>query len=108
MLPRFIFTFHFSLFTMNLVFCGTPEFAVPTLEKLAASFDVNLVVTQPDRPSVRGMDVIAPPVKRLATRLGIPVTQPDKIKSNADFRAQLEALKPDAIAVVAYGRIIPQ
>src|SRR5437763_2972196 len=108
MLPRFIFTFHFSLFTMNLVFCGTPEFAVPTLEKLATNFDVKLVVTQPDRPSGRGMDVIAPPVKLLANGLGIPLTQPDRIKNNAVFHAQLDALKPDAIVVVAYGRIIPQ
>jgi methionyl-tRNA formyltransferase len=93
---------------MKLVFCGTPEFAVPTLEKLAGNFDVKLVVTQPDRPSGRGMEVIAPPVKRLAIQLGFPVTQPDKIKNNAEFRAQLEAMRPDAIVVVAYGRIIPQ
>lgn len=93
---------------MKLVFCGTPEFAVPTLGKLAQNFDVKLVVTQPDRPSGRGMAVVAPPAKRLAAQLGIPVTQPEKIKNNTDFRAQLEAIKPDAIVVVAYGRIIPQ
>lgn len=93
---------------MNLVFCGTPEFALPTLEKLAQNFELKLVVTQPDRPSGRGLEVIAPPVKRLAHKLGIPVTQPDQIKNDSEFRAQLEALKPDAIIVVAYGRIIPQ
>ena len=81
---------------------------MPTLEKLAQKFDVKLAVTQPDRPSGRGMEVIAPPVKRLAQRLGIPVAQPAKIKNNAEFRTQLEILKPDAIIVVAYGRIIPQ
>ena len=93
---------------MNLVFCGTPDFAVPTLRRLAECFSVKLVVTQPDRPSGRGMEVIATPVKRLAQELGIPVTQPLTIKNNKDFRAQLEAVKPEAIVVVAYGRIIPQ
>jgi methionyl-tRNA formyltransferase len=93
---------------MNLVFCGTPEFAVPTLEALAEHFTVKLVVAQPDRPSGRGMEVVAPAVKRLAQQLGIPVTQPEKIKVNDEFRAQLRAITPDAIVVVAYGRIIPQ
>lgn len=92
---------------MDLVFCGTPEFAVPTLEACAANFNVQLVVTQPDRPAGRGMEVIAPPVKRLAQRLGIEVTQPEKIRDNGGFRERLEALKPEAIVVVAYGRIIP-
>ena len=93
---------------MNLVFCGTPEFAVPTLEALAEHFTVKLVVAQPDRPRGRGMEVVAPAVKRLAQKLGIPVTQPEKIKVNDEFRAQLRAITPDAIVVVAYGRIIPQ
>ena len=93
---------------MNLVFCGTPEFAVPTLEELAHNFTVKLVVAQPDRPSGRGMEVIAPAVKRLAQRLEIPVAQPERIKDNHEFRAQLRAIKPDVIVVVAYGRIIPQ
>jgi len=94
---------------MNLVFCGTPQFAVPTLEKLIQSgFAIKLVVTQPDRPRGRGMEVIAPPVKQLAQRHGIPIAQPEKIKSNPEFRSQLEAIRPEAIVVVAYGRIIPQ
>jgi methionyl-tRNA formyltransferase len=94
---------------MNLVFCGTPQFAVPTLAALAAAgHPILFVVSQPDRPSGRGMQVSPTPVKARAAQLGLPVTQPDKIKSNAEFRAQLEALRPDAIVAVAYGRIIPK
>jgi methionyl-tRNA formyltransferase len=93
---------------MKLVFCGTPQFAVPSLEKLAdGGFDIQLVVTQPDRPQGRGMQLTAPPVKQTAVRLGIPVIQPDKIKKNEEFQNQLRAIMPDAIVVVGYGRIIP-
>ena len=93
---------------MKLVFCGTPQFAVPNLERLAtAGHDVQLVVTQPDRPQGRGMELTAPPVKQTAVRLGLPVTQPEKIKKNDEFRARLAAIQPDAIIVVGYGRIIP-
>jgi len=94
---------------LNLVFCGTPRFAVPTLEKLAASgFKILLVVTQPDRPKGRGLELVSSPVKQSALHLGAPISQPDKIKTNDDFRAQLTGLRPDAIVVVGYGRIIPQ
>jgi methionyl-tRNA formyltransferase len=94
---------------MDLIFCGTPEFAVPTLKKLVeAGHHVRLVVTQPDRPSGRGQELAAPPVKQLAQSRGLPVVQPDKIKNNLEFRAQLEELKPEAIIVVGYGRIIPK
>ena len=94
---------------MILVFCGTPQFAVPTLEALvAAGHSVPLVVTQPDRPRGRGMEIAASPVKQVASRIGIPVVQPAAVKNNAEFRAQLETLHPDAIIVVGYGRIIPQ
>jgi len=94
---------------LNLVFCGTPPFAVPTLEKLVASgFPIKLVVTQPDRPSGRGMELTASPVKRAAVALDLPVTQPDKIKNNEEFRTQLQQIAPEAIIVVGYGRIIPQ
>ena len=94
---------------MDLVFCGTPMFAVPTLEKLvAAGFRVRLVATQPDRPSGRGMGLAASPIKRAALGLDLPITQPDKIKNNLEFRQQLEAIAPQAIIVVGYGRIIPQ
>ncbi|MBA3913250.1 MAG: methionyl-tRNA formyltransferase [Acidobacteriales bacterium] len=94
---------------LNLVFCGTPAFAVPTLSKLVeAGHLVHLVVTQPDRPSGRGLTAAASPVKQRATELGIPITQPEKIKANEQFRAVLESLSPDAIIVVGYGRIIPR
>lgn len=94
---------------LNLVFCGTPRFAVPTLEKLVeAGFRVRLVVTQPDRPKGRGMELALSPVKESALRLGLPVTQPEKIKNNDEFKEQLAALKPEAVIVVGYGRIVPQ
>jgi methionyl-tRNA formyltransferase len=95
--------------SLNLVFCGTPSFAVPTLEKLLEpGFNVRLVVTQPDRPRGRGMALALSPVKTRALELSLPVTQPEKIKNNEEFRAQLTGLHPDAIIVVGYGRIIPQ
>ena len=94
---------------MKLVFCGTPSFAVPALKSiLRAGHDVKLVVAQPDRPSGRGMQMTVPPVKQAALEAGLPVVQPDKIKNNAEFRALLETIQPDAIVVVAYGRIIPK
>jgi len=93
---------------LNLVFCGTPTFAVPTVRKLYKSgFQISLVVTQPDRPRGRGMELARSPVKQEALELGIPITQPQKIKDNEEFRAQLIAIRPDAIIVVGYGRIIP-
>jgi methionyl-tRNA formyltransferase len=94
---------------MHLIFCGTPPFAVPTLEKLAAvGFSIPLVVTQPDRPKGRGLELVQSPVKESALKLNLSITQPDRIKTNDEFRAQLTALKADAIIVVGYGRIIPQ
>ena len=94
---------------LDLIFCGTPRFAVPALEKLAAAgHRIHLVVTQPDRPKGRGLELVASPVKQSALNLKLPITQPDRIKSNDQFRAQLTALKLDAIIVVGYGRIIPQ
>ena len=94
---------------MDLVFCGTPEFAIPVLQRLvAAEFRVRLVVTQPDRARGRGLEVGASPVKRASLELSLPVFQPDKIKNNDAFRAELQAIAPQAIIVVGYGRIIPQ
>jgi methionyl-tRNA formyltransferase len=94
---------------MVLIFAGTPRFAVPTLERLVdAGHSVPLVVTQPDRPRGRGMELAISPVKECALRLGLAIVQPDKIKNNDDFRQQLSALHPEAIIVVGYGRIIPQ
>ena len=94
---------------LSLIFCGTPRFAVPTLEKLVETgYPVALVVTQPDRPKGRGLELVASPVKESALQLKLPITQPDRIKNNDEFRAQLTALNPDAIIVVGYGRLIPQ
>jgi methionyl-tRNA formyltransferase len=93
---------------VKLVFCGTPRFAVPTLEALiAAGHEIALVVSQPDRPAGRTQQLTAPPVKETALAAGLDVTQPEKIKNNVEFRERLEAIAPDAIVVVAYGRIIP-
>jgi methionyl-tRNA formyltransferase len=95
--------------SLNLVFCGTPRFAVPTLERLVeAGFVVRLVVTQPDRPKGRGLEFVSSPVKQCATQLGLPIVQPEKIKTNDQFRTQLLEISPDAIVVVGYGRILPQ
>ena len=78
---------------MKLVFCGTPMFAVPSLERLhAAGFEIQLVVTQPDRPQGRGMTLTAPPVKQSALKLGLSIIQPEKIKKNEEFRAQLDSV----------------
>ena len=93
---------------MKLVFCGTPEFAVGTLEAvMAAGHEVALVVTQPDRAAGRGMQVQVGPVKAAASRLGIEVVQPEKIRKKEELRSRLEGIAPDAILVVAYGRIVP-
>ncbi len=94
---------------MNLVFCGTPRFAVPSLKHVVrAGHDVRLVVTQPDRPKGRGMGLAFSPVKEAALELGLPITQPEKVKNNEGFRRQLTEIAPEAIIVVGYGRIIPQ
>jgi methionyl-tRNA formyltransferase len=95
--------------SLNLVFCGTPNFAVPTLNRLIeAGFQIQLVVTQPDRPKGRGLEVVLSPVKGWALQLELPIAQPEAIKNNAEFRVQLAGLKPDAIVIVGYGRIVPQ
>jgi len=87
---------------MKLVFCGTPQFAVPSLDAvLEAGHEIALVVSQPDRPVGRKQELTAPPVKQAALAAGIPVTQPEKIRNNVEFRAQLEAIAPDAIIVAA-------
>jgi methionyl-tRNA formyltransferase len=94
--------------SLNLVFCGTPRFAVPTLERLVeVGCKIQLVVTQPDRPKGRGLERVFSPVKERALHLNLPIVQPESIKNNQDFRTQLTTLKPDAIIIVGYGRIIP-
>jgi methionyl-tRNA formyltransferase len=93
---------------VKLVFCGTPDFAVPTLRAvLDAGHEVPLVLTQPDRPAGRRLELQAPPVKQLALARGLDVLQPERIKRNQELQARLDAITPDAILVVAYGRIIP-
>ena len=93
---------------MRLIFLGTPEFAVPTLRAVVASGPRVLeVITPPDRPSGRGQQLSASPVKRAAQELGLPVHQPERVKS-PEVVARLAALKPDAMVVVGYGQIIPQ
>lgn len=85
---------------------GTPEFAVPSLEALLQSDDqVVGVVSQPDRPKGRGHQLVAPPVKLVAERAGIPILQPLKIRT-PEFLQALSAWRPDLIAVAAYGRIL--
>lgn len=94
---------------MRLVFCGTPEFAVPTLEALLEhGHEIALVLTQPDRPAGRKMELQQSAVKRAVLARGLRVLQPEKIKKNEELRAELERICPDAIIVVAYGRIIPE
>lgn len=94
---------------LNLVFCGTPAFAVPALEKLvAARFSVRLVVTQPDRPKGRRQEIQFSPIKKCALEFGLPIIQPDKVRDNEEFRRELEAIRTDAIVIVGYGRLIPQ
>lgn len=95
--------------SLRLVFCGTPQFAVPTLLALIdAGHEIALTLTQPDRPSGRGMQLVAPPVKQMAEAAGLEIMQPEKIKNNQELRDRLAAIAPDAIIVVAYGRIIPK
>ena len=93
---------------MRVVFMGTPAFAVPSLEALDNSdHEVVGVVMQPDRPKGRGQAVVPCPVKELALAKGLPVSQPEKIKS-PEFLQQLSDWKPDVIAVTAFGRILPK
>jgi methionyl-tRNA formyltransferase len=93
---------------MTVVFFGTPEFAVPSLRALVeARHFVALVVAQPDRPSGRGQRVQAPPTAELAKSLGIEVAQPEKVR-DPSFLDRIRALAPDAIAVAAYGKILPK
>ncbi len=93
--------------TMKLIFCGTPKFAVPALERLTSPpFEIELVVTNPDEPSGRGYDLKASPVKQVALDCRLPVFQPKKLKTPFSH-AFLSEYRPDAIVVVAYGHILP-
>ena len=93
---------------MDLIFLGTPTFAVPTLDRIvAAGHQVAAVFTQPDRPKGRGGKLSASPVKEAAVRLGLPVHQPERIR-HPEIVEQLRQMKPEAMVVVGYGQIIPQ
>lgn len=93
---------------MKIVFMGTPDFAVPSLQVLLdAGHEVCAVYTQPDKPQGRKQILTAPPVKELALQRGIPVYQPATLK-NEEEQAKLRALAPEAIIVVAYGKLLPK
>src|SRR5713226_1160898 len=93
---------------LRLLFCGTPQFAVPTLRHLLAQpeFEVLAVITQPDRPRGRGHEVSFSPVKQIALEAKIPAHQPEKIRA-PEIQELLQKLAPDAIVIIAYGQIIP-
>lgn len=91
---------------MKIVFMGTPDFAVPSLEMLVnEGYEVVAAVTQPDKPKGRGNKLTAPPVKEFALLHGINVLQPEKIKTS-EFIEQIRALKPDLLITAAYGKIL--
>ena len=93
---------------MKIIFMGTPDFSVGTLEAiLDAGHEVAAVVTQPDKPKGRGGAMQAPPVKQTALAHGLTVWQPRRIREEG-FQEQLQAVRPDAIVVVAFGQIIPR
>ena len=94
---------------MRIVFCGTPRFAVPCLKRfltLKNDFEIAAVITQPDRPQGRTQEVMFPPVKQVALAAGIPVHQPEKIRT-VEAEKLLRDLAPEAIVIIAYGQIIP-
>ncbi len=96
-----------SAIIKRILFLGTPEFAIPSLEALIKEgSSIVGVITRPDRPKGRGMKSFPPAIKRLATKHGIPVFQPSKLR-DPELLRQLAALKPDLSVVVAYGRILP-
>ncbi|WP_438013939.1 methionyl-tRNA formyltransferase [Sorangium sp. So ce315] len=92
---------------MRALFFGTPAIAVPSLEALASIADVVGVVCQPDRPAGRGLELKAPPVKVKAQELGVPVVQPEKIRT-PEFAAWVRDADVDVALVIAYGRILPK
>lgn len=93
---------------MNIVFMGTPDFAVASLEALIKEFGVKAVYTQPDRPKGRGKKLAFSPVKEVAVANNIEVLQPEKIRNDVEAIEYLKSLKPDFIIVVAFGQILPK
>jgi methionyl-tRNA formyltransferase len=91
---------------MRIVFFGTPDFAVPTLDAIAREHEIALVVAQPDKPAGRGMKMQAPAVAVRAKELGLPLLQPAKIR-NEEFLGEIRRVQPDIGIVVAYGKILP-
>src|SRR5260221_489708 len=93
---------------MRIIFCGTPEFAVPSLRRLAAEpgISVEAVITQPDRARGRGRHVSSSPVKEAALEIGLHVYQPETIKSESS-QEFLKRVAPDAVVIIAYGQIVP-
>src|SRR6266852_1833281 len=93
---------------MRIVFCGTPQFAIPTLKNLLAQPDFKIVgvITQPDRPRGRGRELSSSPVKEAALAANIPVHQPERIRA-PESQDLLQRLAPDCIVIIAYGQIIP-
>src|SRR6266851_1624447 len=93
---------------MRILFCGTPQFAVPTLKYLLAQSDFEIVgvITQPDRPRGRGQEVSFSRVKETAVAANVAVHQPEKIRA-AESEALLRKLAPDCVVIIAYGQIIP-
>lgn len=92
---------------LNVVFMGTPEFAVPTLEMLIENHNVLAVVTQPDKPQGRGYKLKPSPIKQVALKNKIDIYQPTRVKGNEEFINGIKSLNPDVIIVVAYGQILP-
>lgn len=93
---------------MKVVFMGTPDFAVDTLEAIVrAGHEVALVVTQPDKAKGRGKKVVYPPVKEKALKYNLKVVQPEKVREES-FIEELENIAPDVIVVVAFGQILPE
>ncbi len=93
---------------MRIVFCGTPQFAVPCLKHFLTlkDFEVAAVFSQPDRPQGREKEIVPPPVKQVALAAGVPVHQPEKIRT-AESEKILREIAPEAIVIIAYGQIIP-
>jgi len=92
--------------TIRIVFMGSPDFAVPTLESLVQRFAVVGVVTQPDRPAGRGRSLVSPPVKTSAVRLGIPTIQPQHLRRDVASKDHIQRWQPDLIVVAAFGQIL--
>ena len=94
---------------MKVIFAGTPDFAAAALKAIAAAgFEIPLVLTQPDRPKGRGMQLAPSPVKQAALELGLRVAQPEKLRNNAEALQMLEEVEADVMVVAAYGLILPQ